>query len=232
MCDSGADKNQLCTTDATCKQPTQKTVSEDGAQSARCILKYPDAEKVSRNINYGCFFSSPTSYVELGFSFKKCNFRDSDGTVRSSGGELTRDQAQGLLDVQLSKRTALVGIFLFKELGIVSGFIVVCAICMFLGVIVAVLSPLILVVYFVVLANKEDNNLGMRITVVQTTIMIYNIVYGNIEVLATMATNLSTCYRAFALITQVSQRKRETRALAFVCMLVNKCTRTHAVMPA
>lgn len=142
--------------------------------------------------------------MELGFSFKKCNFRDSDGTVRSSGGDLTRDQAQGLLDVQLSKRSALVGIFLFKELGLVSGFIVVCAICMFLAVVGVLFSPLIALVYFVVLGNKDDTNLGMRITVVQTTIMIYNIMYGQIEVLATMATNLSTCYRAFSMINQVS----------------------------
>jgi hypothetical protein len=141
--------------------------------------------------------------------------------VRSSGGELTRDQAQGLLDVQLSKRTALVGIFLFKELGIISGFIVVCAICLFLGFIVVLLSPLILAVYFVVLGNKDDTNLGLRITVVQTTIMIYNIVYGQIEILATMATNLSTCYRAFSMINQVSQRKRDTRSLVFACILVS-----------
>lgn len=175
--------------------------------------RYPDAQPISRNIKYGCFFSSPTAYVELGFSFKKCNFRDSDGTVRSSGGDITRDQAQGLLDVQLSKRTALVGIFLFKELGLISGLLVVCAICMFLAVIFVLLSPLLAAVYFVVLGNKDDTNLGMRITVVQTSIMIYDIVYGQIEILATMATNLSTCYRAFSMINQVCQTRPPTHML-------------------
>ena len=145
VCDSGEDKNRLCRTDADCKQPTEKEKTNQSGKQAVCLLKHPDARPISQNVDYGCFFASPTSNYELGFSlrtrsfvlrtgmmcnhpmcdphvymhactctcmdrfsFKKCNFEDADGTVEMSGGTLTRDQAQGLLDVQISKRTALV----------------------------------------------------------------------------------------------------------------------------
>jgi hypothetical protein len=59
-----------------------------------------------------------------------------------NGGSLTADQAQGLLDVNFSKRGALVLIFLFKECGYLSATLVItgvllallgCALCSLLS---------------------------------------------------------------------------------------------------
>ena len=92
VCDSGLDEDKLCHSDDECKQPSKREVDDEGAAAARCLLKYPDARRISENVDYGCFFTGPTARYELGFSFKKCNFREAVGTITTSGGALTRDQ--------------------------------------------------------------------------------------------------------------------------------------------
>ena len=47
-----------------------------------------------------------------------------------------------------------------------------------------------------------DSNVGARITV-KLTITIYDILYAQLEILGTMATNLSTTYRALSMLFQV-----------------------------
>jgi len=74
VCDSGDDKNRLCQTENDCKQPTEIEKKSQSKKRAACILKYPDANHISRNVDYGCFFTSPTSNYELGFSLLKRSF--------------------------------------------------------------------------------------------------------------------------------------------------------------
>jgi len=45
---------------------------------------------------YGCFFAKPNDNFELSYEYKKCNFRDSDGTIYTDGGSFDGDDVQGM----------------------------------------------------------------------------------------------------------------------------------------
>ena len=61
--------------------------------------------------------------------------------------------------VQVSKRAALLGIFLFKELGYISGTIVVIGVLLFLACMALLLSPLLFGLY-VLMSGTSDSGIG------------------------------------------------------------------------
>jgi len=148
---------------------------------------------------YGCFFAKPNDNFELSYEYKKCNFRDSDGTIYTDGGSFDGDDVQGILDVQVSKRAALVGIFLFKELGYISGFFTILAILMLLSSILLLLSPVVLII-LIILKGKSPERLGLRITVVNLVLTIYTLLFTQLNIIFTLVVNLSTCYRSFVML--------------------------------
>ena len=87
------------------------------------------------------------------------------------------------MDVQISKRAALVGIFLFKELGVFSGFLVVAAVLFVLGCLVLALSPILILLYCILLSSEGESGLGTRIVIVKIIIKIYDVIYAQLEIL-------------------------------------------------
>jgi len=196
VCEKGPDKNKLCGGDIKCAQNEDAPVN--------CVDKWSSSVAISQNILHGCFFAKPTDVTELSFQYKKCNFRDTKGTIHTDGGSLTREQAQGILDVQVSKRAALVGIFLFKELGYISGFFTIVVILIILASLLLLFSPLVLVVWMT-LKGTSPQGLGTRILVVNTIFTIYGLVFNNLYIIFTLVVNFSTCYRSFIMLGAVAR---------------------------
>jgi hypothetical protein len=135
--------------------------------------------------------------AEVSYEYYKCNFRAPGKVQTNSDQLLTNTQAEGVIDLQVSKRAALLGIFLFKELGIISaGFVLVILTIVMLGL-VLLLSPLLCLAYWK-LHDKSDYSMGLRITLVGLLQTIWGIVYAQYVVLFVLVCNLSTSYRAFA----------------------------------
>ncbi len=214
VCEGGVDKNQFCVPQKIGAQLNQEcTPSIEGkgnnmkTTTYDCVDKWPKSMPLYRNNMYGCFFSSPTAASELQFVYKSCNFGDADGSTYTNGGSLTRVQAQGLLNVQFSKRAALVLIFLYKECNVLSASITILLVLIALVFLLLVLSPVIYICYTLMNGKTEagqpDHRLGRRITLVKLVGTVYTLIYTYLYLVWVMVCNLSMTYRAFVMISAI-----------------------------
>ena len=208
VCEGGVDKGKFCkpTSNNVISQTPQCTpaMDKDGkvVTTFKCVVLWQDAMPVSANYKYGCFFSSPTSQSELQYEYKKCNMNDKEGTINTNGGSLTADQAQGLLDVNFSKRGALVLIFLFKECGYLSATLVVTGVLLALLCLCMVLSPILMICY-VLMTGKNPEGVKTRLILVNLVETVYGLIHTNVLLIWIMVCNLSTMYRTLVMLTGV-----------------------------
>ena len=209
VCEGGIDKNQFCVPQRVGVQLNQEcTPSIEGTGNKmttttyNCVEKWPNSMPLYKNNKYGCFFSSPTAASELQFVYKSCNFYDADGSTYTNGGSLTRTQAQRLLNVQVSKRAALVLIFLYKECGFLSASITIILVLIALVLMFLLLSPVIYICY-TLMNGKTEAGLGTRITLVKLVGIVYTLIYTYLYLIWVMVCNLSMTYRAFVMISAV-----------------------------
>ena len=176
------------------RQRQDKTLgSEMTPVPVTCSAKWPESKPLSTNEEYGCFFAAPDATKEVDLQYYKCNFK-APGKVQTQGGPLTREQWMGIVDLQVSKRAALVGIFLAKELGMITGLVVVFFVIALVFFLLLLLSPLVLVGYFML--SSPNTSIGLRITIVGLVKTIYGIIYAQGVVLFVLFSNISTTYRA------------------------------------
>ena len=201
VCDGGPNKGELCgVANITCQQ------SANG-KTHQCTEKWPDSQPSFRHMNYGCFFSTPADILETEYVYKKCNMREPKQSITVKGGSgagttITNDNAQGLLDVKVSKRAALVGIFIFKELGYISAGLTVIAVLLLLLCLGILLSP-ILALCYVVMTGTSEEGLGTRITVIKLAGTVYGLICTYLFLIFTMVCNLSTTYRSLVMLGSV-----------------------------
>ena len=206
VCEGGEDIGKVC-------QPARNNVIGSTPQckpkmdrkgtvlkNFKCVENWKDSLPIGENFKYGCFFSSPTSQSELQFEYKKCNMNDKEGTINTNGGSLTLDQAKSLLDVNFSKRAALVLIFLFKECGYLSAAIVVAVVLLLLLGLFIVLSP-ILGICYVLMTGKTEGGLQTRLILVNLVGTVYGLIANYVLLIWIMVCNLSTMYRSFVMMT-------------------------------
>jgi hypothetical protein len=204
ICQSGPTAGLTCTLNDP-KNPNNNDCEQDlvnnqannkNALPPVCSPKYPDSKSLSTHEDYGCFFAAPDADREANFEYYKCNFK-APGKVQTSGGPLTRTQSMGLIDLDVSKRAGLVGIFLAKELGMITGFGVLLFLAVIVGVLLILLSPIIGICFYLLNKSKgQPEGIFLRITLAGIAQTVWGIIYGQGLVLYVLFSNLSTTYRA------------------------------------
>jgi hypothetical protein len=103
----------------------------------------------------------------------------------------------GLIDLEVSKRAGLVGIFLAKELGMITGLGVLLVLAVIVGFLLILLSPIIGICYCLLNKSKgQPEGIFLRITLAGIAQTVWGIIYGQGTVLFILFSNLSTTYRA------------------------------------
>jgi hypothetical protein len=199
VCQSGPTAGLVCTVTDPNKPSVndcEQVVVNKQPVSVDCKPKYPDSKSLSTHEDYGCFFTAPDADREANLDYYKCNFK-APGKVQTSGGPLTRTQSMGLIDLEVSKRAGLVGIFLAKELGMITGFGVLLVLAVIVGVLLILLSPIIGICYCLLSKSKgQKDGIFLRITLAGIAQTVWGIIYGQATVLYILFINLSTTYRA------------------------------------